>query len=108
VKFKADENLPVEVAEMLRNLGHDALSVADQQMSGCTDVKLAAVCQAKQRAIITLDLDFSDIRTYSAAGLFRDRDFEAVPSDSFSHHQLDGAIAGLVGYRTTHGTPVDR
>lgn len=31
MKFKTDENLPVEVADDLRQTGHDALTVADQQ-----------------------------------------------------------------------------
>ncbi len=64
LKFKVDENLPVETAEFLVNAGHDALTVADQQMAGEDDPKLALVCQQEGRAIITLDLDFSDIRVY--------------------------------------------
>lgn len=64
MKFKVDENLPIEVAELLQESGHDAVTVLDQQMSGETDTSLAAVCQQENRAIITLDLDFADIRTY--------------------------------------------
>ena len=64
MKFKTDENLPVEVVDLLRQSGHDALSAVDQQLAGCPDVDVAAVCQAEERALVTLDLDFSDIRSY--------------------------------------------
>ncbi len=64
MKFKTDENLPVEVVDLLRQAGHDALSVMDQQLAGHPDEDVAAACQAEQRALVTLDLDFSDIRSY--------------------------------------------
>ncbi len=64
MRFKIDENLPVEAAELLRNAGHDTITVHDQQMVGELDPRIAAVCQAEVRAMVTLDLDFSDIRTY--------------------------------------------
>ncbi|MCA9164438.1 MAG: DUF5615 family PIN-like protein [Planctomycetales bacterium] len=64
MQFKIDENLPVDAAEVLRNTGHDALTIHDQQMVGQPDPSVAAVCLSEQRALITLDLDFADIRTY--------------------------------------------
>ncbi len=64
LKFKIDENLPGEVASLLREAGHDAMSVLDQQMSGATDEVVADVCRQKRRAVVTLDTDFADIRTY--------------------------------------------
>ena len=67
MKFKTDENLPVEVADLLRQAGHDAVSVVDQKLGGHPDIDVAAVCQSEQRAIVTLDLDFSDIRAYPPA-----------------------------------------
>ncbi len=64
MRFKTDENLPIEVADDLRRTGHDALTVADQQLAGQPDVRVAEVCKAERRAVVTLDLDFSDIRVY--------------------------------------------
>lgn len=66
-KFKIDENLPVEVADMLKAAGHDAMTILDQSMVGELDPKVASVCKAEGRALVTLDLDFSDIRTYPPA-----------------------------------------
>ena len=63
-RFKLDENLPVEAAELLQATGHDALTVLDQALSGHPDDSLAMICRKEQRAIVTFDLDFSDIRTY--------------------------------------------
>lgn len=65
--FKIDENLPVETAELLVQAGHDAVTIHDQQMVGEPDLRIAQVCQSEQRAIVTLDLDFSDIRNYPPA-----------------------------------------
>ncbi|HSK80579.1 MAG TPA: DUF5615 family PIN-like protein [Thermoanaerobaculia bacterium] len=64
MKFKADENLPIEVADLLRQAGHDASTVVEQRMGGEPDPSLAAVCKEEGRAILTFDLGFTDIRTY--------------------------------------------
>jgi predicted nuclease of predicted toxin-antitoxin system len=63
-KFKVDENLPTEAAELFTRAGHDAVTVGDQRMAGQPDSNLATVCQREGRAVVTLDLDFADIRTY--------------------------------------------
>ena len=67
MRFKVDENLPIDVAEILRANNHDAMTIFDQEMAGQPDLKVASVCRAEERALITLDLDFSDIRTYPPA-----------------------------------------
>lgn len=64
MKFKTDENLPEEAAELLRSAGYDAVTVAEQGIGGEPDPDLASICQQEQRALVTLDLGFSDIRAY--------------------------------------------
>ncbi|MFZ1466332.1 MAG: DUF5615 family PIN-like protein [Anaerolineae bacterium] len=64
MKFKIDENLPVEVADILMRAGHDALTVFDEALIGEIDGTIARVCQQEQRVLLTLDLDFADIRAY--------------------------------------------
>lgn len=66
-RFKLDENLPTEATDVFRNAGHEAVSVMDQQMGGHPDENVAAVCQRERRAVVTLDLDFADIRAYPPA-----------------------------------------
>jgi predicted nuclease of predicted toxin-antitoxin system len=67
MKFKVDENLPLEVAALLAEAGHDALTVQDQTLGGRPDPDIAAVCRQEGRAVVTLDLDFADIRAYPPA-----------------------------------------
>ena len=67
MKFKIDENLPVELAEFLRNEGYDAITVIEQNLSGRSDSTVASVCKKEMRIIITLDTDFADIREYPPA-----------------------------------------
>jgi predicted nuclease of predicted toxin-antitoxin system len=67
LKFKVDENLPVEVAALLLEAGYDALTVPQQRLGGQPDPNIAAVCRQERRSLVTLDLDFSDIRTYPPA-----------------------------------------
>jgi predicted nuclease of predicted toxin-antitoxin system len=64
VKFKIDENLPIEVAYVLGSAGHDALTVFDQRLVGADDRRILGICQDEERILITLDLDFSDVRSY--------------------------------------------
>lgn len=64
MKFKLDENLPIEATVLLRSSDHDAHSVHDEQLQGAADPSIAQACQREQRILITLDLDFADIRRY--------------------------------------------
>lgn len=64
MKFKIDENLPIEFAELLQNEGYDASTIYSENLKGAKDPTVIAVCQQEQRVLITLDLDFADIQTY--------------------------------------------
>lgn len=65
MRFKLDENLPVEIAVLLREAGHDASTVLEQKMGGKPDPDIAAACQREYRTLVTLDTDFADIRAYA-------------------------------------------
>jgi predicted nuclease of predicted toxin-antitoxin system len=62
--FKVDENLPLEVTQLLRSYGHEATSAEEQKLGGVKDERLATVCRQEGRVLLTLDLDFADIRSY--------------------------------------------
>ena len=64
MSFKIDENLPDEVAFSLRRAGHNASTICGQSMSGEPDPNVALTCQRERRALVTLGLDFADIRAY--------------------------------------------
>lgn len=64
MRFKLDENLPLAAAIVLRSHGHDVVSVLDQVASGSSDAIIAEMVRRESRILLTLDLDFADIRAY--------------------------------------------
>lgn len=64
MKFKIDENLPVEIAGLLREAGYDAVTVGEQGLEGRPDSQILSACQGEKRVLVTLDTDFADIRVY--------------------------------------------
>ncbi len=62
--FKLDENLPGALAGLFTEAGHDAVTVNEQEMTGANDPRIASACLSEGRALITLDMDFADIRNY--------------------------------------------
>jgi len=64
MQFKIDENLHADAADLLRQHGHDAMTVHEQGLQGEADTDIASVCRHEARAIVTLDLDFSDVRHF--------------------------------------------
>ena len=64
LKFKFDENIPIYGVQLFKDAGRDALSVFDEHLQGCKDDVIFETCKKEKRILITLDLDFSDIRAY--------------------------------------------
>ena len=64
MKFKLDENLSPSLAALFATAGHEAHSVVQQSLGGQPDARVIAVCQRERRALVTHDLDFSNILTY--------------------------------------------
>jgi predicted nuclease of predicted toxin-antitoxin system len=67
MRFKIDENLHADVAALLASDGYDAHTVHAEGLRGCDDAVLAQHCRGEDRAIVTLDLDFAEIRTFPPA-----------------------------------------
>ncbi len=67
VRFKLDENLPREADVLPRDAGHDVQTVLEERLGGSVDSKVLNACRTEGRVLITLDLDFSDIRLYPPA-----------------------------------------
>lgn len=101
--FKIDENLPVEIADMLVESGHDAKTVNEQRMQGAKDPALSEVCKKEQRALITLDMDFADIKAYPP-----DESFGIIVLRVRSHskkHVME-VFSGVIAFM--QGEPVNR
>lgn len=67
MRCKIDENLPIDAAALLREAGHDCHTVYDEALAGAPDQQVIDTCRAEGRALLTLDLDFADLRTYPPA-----------------------------------------
>ncbi len=63
-RFKVDEDLPNQLAEMLVARGHDAKTVLEQGWQGFPDVAIWQRLQGERRWLVTGDKGFADLRTY--------------------------------------------
>lgn len=68
MKFKLDENLPQEAAQLFQAAGYDALTIRDQALQGALDDEVATVCQVEGRVLVTLDIGFADPRYHPQTG----------------------------------------
>jgi predicted nuclease of predicted toxin-antitoxin system len=103
MRLKIDENLHDDLAKLLADEGHDVQTVRDEGMSGCEDPVLSQHCRSENRTLVTLDLDFSDIRKYppeAHAGLIVLR----VGNQSRAHVlKVVERILGLLEHETVTG-----
>jgi predicted nuclease of predicted toxin-antitoxin system len=63
MKFKIDQNLPIEFTVILQQAGHNALTVFEQQLGGAPDPQIVAACQREDRILITAAWTF---RTFAS------------------------------------------
>lgn len=85
MRLKLDENMPSDMKALLISAGHDALDTTDEGLSGAPDTSLIRAAADEERALLTFDTDFADIRAYpldSHAGLvvfrLQDQRWEAL------------------------------
>ncbi|MGB2590570.1 MAG: DUF5615 family PIN-like protein [Candidatus Acidiferrum sp.] len=65
MKIKLDENLPLGLASLLEELGHDVHTVGEERLTGHADAEIWEAAQKESRLLITQDLDFSDLRKFA-------------------------------------------
>jgi predicted nuclease of predicted toxin-antitoxin system len=54
----------IECVELFRKAGYQADTVNDEKLNGFPDSTIYSVCIDEGRVLVTLDLDFSNIRLY--------------------------------------------
>jgi predicted nuclease of predicted toxin-antitoxin system len=96
VKFKVDHNLPVELAALLRESGHEAATAAEQGLADAGDDVLAAHCLAEARCLVTLDMGFSNIRLYPPQQYFGIIVLRARRHDKLSVLAMGRSIVNLM------------
>jgi predicted nuclease of predicted toxin-antitoxin system len=64
VKIKLDESVHGDVKAALTAWGHDVATAREEGLGGHPDVAIAAAVKAEGRCLVTLDVDFADVRRY--------------------------------------------
>jgi len=64
MKLKLDENLSRHLKPVLTDLGHDVLTAADEDLLSRPDVEVAACAAREGRILLTLDVEFADLRKH--------------------------------------------
>lgn len=64
MKFKIDENLPVELLADLQAAGHEADTVQQEGLAGSADPPLLKKVQQEGRVFLTMDKGVADVRAY--------------------------------------------
>jgi predicted nuclease of predicted toxin-antitoxin system len=65
MNIKLDENLPLRIAVLPRDFGHDVHTLREERLTGCADEGIWKAAQQESRFLITQDLDFSDVRRFA-------------------------------------------
>src|SRR4051812_35206297 len=61
MKLKLDEHLPIELADYLRQAGHDSMTVVEQGLSAAEDAEIMREVQPEGRAIFTMRKGIADV-----------------------------------------------
>jgi hypothetical protein len=64
VRFKLDENLPLELLADLRTAGHEADGLRDEGLIGAPDDVVLDLVRRERRVLLTLDKGIADVRAH--------------------------------------------
>ncbi len=64
MRLKLDENLSRHLKPTLAAFQHDVTTATDEQLLGKNDVEIAAAATREGRILLTLDLEFADLRKH--------------------------------------------
>ena len=64
MKLKLDENLSRHLKPVLTNMGHDVMTAADENLLSKPDTEVAYAANREDRILLTLDVEFADLRKY--------------------------------------------
>jgi predicted nuclease of predicted toxin-antitoxin system len=64
VKIKADENIGGSGVAILKQGGHDVMTVREQGLAGSADERIFQACTDEGRTLVTMDRDFGNVRRF--------------------------------------------
>jgi len=117
MKLKLDENLSRHLKPTLIELGYDVLTAADENLLSHPDTEVAACAAAEERVLLTLDIEFADLRKYPPGShpgiiLFRPRAMGPVSVNRlvarFARLTDLSTLSGCVAVVEPHGVRVRR
>lgn len=88
IKLKLDENISRHLKPKLTELNYDVMTVIDQGLLAQPDTAIARTVKTENRMLLTLDLEFADLRKYPPGThpgiiLFRPRSFGPLAVNRF-------------------------
>lgn len=88
MRLKLDENLSRHLAPLLSSLGHDVRTAEEEGLLSGPDTAVAAAAKSEGRLLLTLDLEFGDLRKYPPGAhpgviLFRPRSYGPLTVNRF-------------------------
>ena len=95
-KLKLDENLSVLLRGTLSRMGYDVRTAREEDLVGRPDIEIAAAAHKEDRVLLTLDLEFGDLRkhppgTHPGIVLFRPRSLGPLTVNRFIEAFLKSA-----------------
>jgi predicted nuclease of predicted toxin-antitoxin system len=64
MKFKLDENLPLEIAVAFQDPGHEIDTVQSEGLVGAPDVEILDHARTEDRILLTMDKGIADVRLF--------------------------------------------
>jgi predicted nuclease of predicted toxin-antitoxin system len=61
MKFKLDENLPLEIADAFQTLGHEIETVLSEGLAGAPDAEILNHARVEDRILLTMDKGIADV-----------------------------------------------
>ena len=101
MKLKLDENLSRHLKQRLSAFQHNVVTTADQDLLSQPDTVVAAAAKAEGSMLLTLDLEFGDLRKYPPGShpgiiLFRPRSFGPLAVNRFVEEFVRGTDLGVL------------
>lgn len=102
MKLKLDENLSRHLKPVLTGLGYDVCTAADQRLLSRPDTEVAAAARVEGRILLTLDIEFADLRKYCPGShpgiiLFRPPALGPLFVNKFIEHFMRSADLSKLG-----------